>query len=1055
LVYFEYYDYHDTEGIHIDIFFIGQDRAFLLVRSHRHKLLWVFNVGPSYTAVDIRQCISEVLGDYRYADVQISFVRSDGDVRFKPMKQWLQTLGLRYYMSPPDIHASRIERSIRILKEICRTILHSLEFLMPDQYYPYLVQEAVRLINTRYASKLGMSPRESFFHEHLNYKHQFSFHFGEVISYPRVKTSNSVKKSRVSYGVILGVDISSGNLIVENLVNKKEERVVNFKSRIVIDDSIRLYFKNYNTLSGLRYSSEHSIYLSCQTFTESQRSPYIPFNPQELLTKDLQFRSKELADRLEFLCSTDFYRCNALWSDHSVNDSRLATGFDHHTPLVDEGLSRQVHFDVLETPVNSNRGVAHNAHSDQMNGSSSTNMSTEFSEQDDVSISVPKFPLSPPVVVANTAVSDLETSERITLSVLQSAGVQIEPSIIEETLGNGKSPIEIRELNIHHQNLNSNLPINVIQMSYDKMKKLHPSETYTKGVSEYKTLTERGTIVGVHKFSIPKNSKLYYIFTSYVEKFKAGVFERVKSRSLFGGNEMTDDYSIRWDEVSARTISSSSLYTIVALMAKHKMFTGVMDFQSAFLNAFLPDKDQCFAKISKADSKLLVAADPEYWTPFVNPHDQCIYVKVVGALYGHPLSAALWYNFLKDKLALTGFVPLLADKCIFTRRYPDATLDIVGLWVDDLTMGSLNSYFFDEMRSFLRTHFRGEGTMEVGSQLEYLNLTFLFDNTDGSVTISQAHYWQKVCSKFKLLESDTSRCPHKSKFMERLRERGQNDDQITDTSEPKRLQFLSLVMSMLWGALRSFPDILFNLTALATRSKFGNDVDYSDALQVLKYINSCKENSIRLKINGNIRIVAFVDSSSNIHPDMRGHGGYVISLGDECYGGPVEVSSSRAKLNGRSVMDYELYSLHHMLPGIVFLHELLEELGFPQQPAIIFEDNRALIDLLRRGKISTGVTRHIAAKYYYAKDLILRKIIDIRHCPTLLMIADILTKDLDCPHFQKLSSRLRNLKDQDPSLSDDTYRKLYASCLDTSHMDEEEIKAIEVITNIIQSIIQS
>jgi len=233
------------------------------------------------------------------------------------------------------------------------------------------------------------------------------------------------------------------------------------------------------------------------------------------------------------------------------------------------------------------------------------------------------------------------------------------------------------------------------------------------------------------------------------------------------------------------------------------------------------------------------------------------------------------------------------------------------------------------------------------------------------------------------------------------------------------------------------------------------EVDYNDALQVLRYINSCKENCVRLKINGNIRLAVFVDSSCNIHADLKGHGGYVISTGDECYGGPVEVSSSRAKLNGRSSMDYELYSLHHMLPALLFLHELLEEIGFPQQPAIVFEDNRALIDLIRRGKISTGVTRHIAAKYYFARDLIIRKIIILKHCPTLLMIADILTKDLGSSHFSQLSSRLRNLLIQDPTLHDDIYRKLYADSLYVDSLDQEEQEAVQLLSFIIQQIIQS
>ena len=101
----------------------------------------------------------------------------------------------------------------------------------------------------------------------------------------------------------------------------------------------------------------------------------------------------------------------------------------------------------------------------------------------------------------------------------------------------------------------------------------------------------------------------------------------------------------------------------------------------------------------------------------------------------------------------------------------------------------------------------------------------------------------------------------------------------------------------------------------------------------------------------------------------------------------------------------------------------MQELGYPQGPVIVFEDSKALIDTIRRGKISTGVTRHIAAKYYYAKDLIAEGIIFLRHCPTRLMIADILTKHMGGPDFKKMSLRLRNVIEQDLTLSDEVYRK--------------------------------
>ena len=233
---------------------------------------------------------------------------------------------------------------------------------------------------------------------------------------------------------------------------------------------------------------------------------------------------------------------------------------------------------------------------------------------------------------------------------------------------------------------------------------------------------------------------------------------------------------------------------------------------------------------------------------------------------------------------------------------------------------------------------------------------------------------------------------------------------------------------------RSKPEVLFDVSALASHAKIGSKADIKDAIRVLKYICGYKKDGIKLKINGDIQLSVFVDSSGSIHPDMRGHGGYVISLGSKCYGGPVDVSSSKAKTNGRSILEYELFSLHTMLPNALFLHNLLDEMGFPQLPIIIFEDNKALIDAIKRGPISSGVTKHIASKYYYSKDLIAQGVIELRHCPTALMIADILTKDLPVKDFIKMSRRLCNDGEIDVSLSNEVYERLYANSTDQVYL---------------------
>ena len=73
--------------------------------------------------------------------------------------------------------------------------------------------------------------------------------------------------------------------------------------------------------------------------------------------------------------------------------------------------------------------------------------------------------------------------------------------------------------------------------------------------------------------------------------------------------------------------------------------------------------------------------------------------------------------------------------------------------------------------------------------------------------------------------------------------------------------------------------MLVSITSLATHNRVATVDDLNDAVQVLKFINGSKDDGVRLKINGEIRISVFVDSSSGTYSDTRGHGGFVVSLG--------------------------------------------------------------------------------------------------------------------------------------------------------------------------------
>jgi hypothetical protein len=70
------------------------------------------------------------------------------------------------------------------------------------------------------------------------------------------------------------------------------------------------------------------------------------------------------------------------------------------------------------------------------------------------------------------------------------------------------------------------------------------------------------------------------------------------------------------------------------------------------------------------------------------------------------------------------------------------------------------------------------------------------------------------------------------------------------------------------------------------------------------------------------------------------------------------------------------------------------------------QDNQSTIKLAKNGKSNSDRTRHIKIRYFFVKQYLDSGEMKIKHCPTLNMIADILTKPLQGARFMRLRDLL-------------------------------------------------
>ena len=107
-----------------------------------------------------------------------------------------------------------------------------------------------------------------------------------------------------------------------------------------------------------------------------------------------------------------------------------------------------------------------------------------------------------------------------------------------------------------------------------------------------------------------------------------------------------------------------------------------------------------------------------------------------------------------------------------------------------------------------------------------------------------------------------------------------------------------------------------------------------------------------------------------------------------------------------STTEAEYLALSHATQEAMWLRTLLDGMGFNQtEPTTMFKDNQGTIELAKNPSHHSR-TKHIDIKFHHVRDAVAKKKISLRYCPTQEMIADLLTKGLPRPQFEKLREGL-------------------------------------------------
>ncbi|CAI5971262.1 unnamed protein product [Closterium sp. NIES-64] len=316
-------------------------------------------------------------------------------------------------------------------------------------------------------------------------------------------------------------------------------------------------------------------------------------------------------------------------------------------------------------------------------------------------------------------------------------------------------------------------------------------------------------------------------------------------------------------------------------------------------------------------------------------------------VYGLRQAPREWHDTLRTTLAALGFAPCTADTSLFLRTDTSLPPFYILVYVDDLVFATTDTAGLAYVKSELQ---KRHTCTDLGELRSYLGLQITRDRARRTITLTQSHMVQQVLQRFGFTYSSPQATPLPTRH--------------------------SL------SALPSDESIESKHMAAAKR--------------VLRYL--CSTSGMGLVLGGRSPVVLTGHADASWADDkatQRSSQGYTFSLGS----GSVSWRATRSSSVLGSSCEAEIYAGAMAAQELCWLTYLLTDLGEPPcSPPVLYVDNKAMLALCREQRLEHR-TKHIALRYFLARELQQRGQLRLAYVASEANTADVFTKALaPCDH---------------------------------------------------------
>ena len=493
---------------------------------------------------------------------------------------------------------------------------------------------------------------------------------------------------------------------------------------------------------------------------------------------------------------------------------------------------------------------------------------------------------------------------------------------------------------------------------------------------EIASLEANNTWSLIDKFDVPRSHRILqskFIFKTKLDE--SGSIARYKARLVALGNLQRE--GIDYNDVFAPVAHLTTIRLLLAVAAKYKTRPKASDAVTAFVQS------------NKLKEKVYIAPPQGMSLP-----DNSV-LLLNKPIYGLKQAPREWNNTIHTWLVEDfGFKPSQADPCLYVYRDGD-DLIILIIWVDDMVYVTSNeaieAKFIDALNGRFKMKHLGVATYVLGIRIQY--------QSDGSISIDQEKYINETLARFEMTNCKPASTPlEPHSILRRYNE--QLDKEVIsggrrDLSPEAAHNYREIVGVLIYLVSCTRPELANSVSQLSQCMSHPLHEHLVAAKHVLRYLRGTSDLAITyssddLDVSENNIIKGYADASYGSIPDTRRSvTGYVFFLNNAAVSWKTRVQPTVAI----STAEAEYMALCAAAQEAMFLRNILNDMGFPQPPTVIYEDNQPAIHIAEN-RVTSQRSKHIDIKYHFIREAIINKIIKIVYIPTHDQVADILTKIL-------------------------------------------------------------